>query len=336
MYKLLLFASLFLTVFSISAAKIIDDEHVTKETDCFTGIFADYDSWHQFIAQKNKRKAKNEKAYLKRIKAFEETFPQDMFDNFKTNLTCHNFKYKVDDVEVLGYIIKPKVTKNKLPVLIYNRGGNGNFGNVYFAAMMRNLFPLAEQGFVVIGSQYRGTLTKNDELDEFGGKDVNDVLALIDFIPHIAGADENRIGMLGVSRGGMQTHLAMQHTNKVKAIATIAGATDLVKELTFRPNMEKHVYVRRIPNYKENKQAELEARSVMNWVDKLSPKVPILLIHGSEDKRVSVENSIQFAKALEAHHIPHKLVVYEGDNHFLMNHKKQLEAELVNWFNTNL
>ncbi|MEM7390362.1 MAG: S9 family peptidase, partial [Pseudomonadota bacterium] len=106
MYKLLLFASLFLTVFSISAAKIIDDEHVTKETDCFTGIFADYDSWHQFIAQKNKRKAKNEEAYLKRIKAFEETFPQDMFDNFKANLTCHNFKYQVDNVEVLGYIIK--------------------------------------------------------------------------------------------------------------------------------------------------------------------------------------------------------------------------------------
>ena len=29
---------------------------------------------------------------------------------------------------MLGYIIKPKVIKNKLPVLIYNRGGNGNFG----------------------------------------------------------------------------------------------------------------------------------------------------------------------------------------------------------------
>ncbi|MFY8282561.1 alpha/beta hydrolase family protein [Pseudoalteromonas sp. SSMSWG5] len=100
--------------------------------------------------------------------------------------------------------------------------------------------------------------------------------------------------------------------------------------------MEKLVYVRRIPNYKENKQAELEARSVMNWVDKLSPKVPILLIHGSDDKRVSVENSIQFAKALDKHQIPHKLVVYDGDNHFLMDHKEQLETELVNWFNTYL
>ena len=58
MYKLLLFASLSLAVFSTSATKIINDEHVTKETDCFTGIFADYASWHQFIAQKNKLKAK--------------------------------------------------------------------------------------------------------------------------------------------------------------------------------------------------------------------------------------------------------------------------------------
>ena len=80
MYKLLLFASLSLAVFSTSATKIINDEHVTKETDCFTGIFADYDSWHQFIAQKNKRKAKTETEYLKRIKAFEDFGHQRCFE----------------------------------------------------------------------------------------------------------------------------------------------------------------------------------------------------------------------------------------------------------------
>jgi len=29
-------------------------------------------------------------------------------------------------------------------------------------------------------------------------------------------------------------------------------------------------------------------------------------------------------------------VVYDGDNHFLIDHKEQLESELVNWFNTYL
>ncbi|MFM9745630.1 alpha/beta hydrolase family protein, partial [Streptomyces brasiliscabiei] len=88
-------------------------------------------------------------------------------------------------------------------------------------------------------------------------------------------------------------------TKQVKAIATIAGATDLLKELEFLPAMEK-VYKHRIPNYKVNKVDELSKRSVLNWVNGLSPEVPILLIHGGNDKRVSVNNSIEFAKALDS------------------------------------
>lgn len=45
---------------------------------------------------------------------------------------------------MFGYIIKFKVIKNKFLVLIYNCGGNGNFGNVYFVVMMCNLFFLVE------------------------------------------------------------------------------------------------------------------------------------------------------------------------------------------------
>ena len=80
--------------------------------------------------------------------------------------------------------------------------------------MMRNLFPIANQGFVIIGSQYRGTGSKNNLLDEFGGKDVNDVTALLDYIPSIKDADPERIGMYGASRGGMQTHLVLKQTKK--------------------------------------------------------------------------------------------------------------------------
>nr|WP_246172652.1 prolyl oligopeptidase family serine peptidase [Marinicella rhabdoformis] len=267
---------------------------------------------------------------------FDSHFGKEKFDYYQSNLSCVNFKYFVDGKTVSGYVIKPKLSTGKLPVLIYNRGGNGNYGAVVFGSMMHNLFPVADEGFVIIGSQYRGTNTRNKTLqDQFGGDDVNDVTALLEYIPNIEDADEQRIGMFGASRGGMQTHLAVKQSKEIKAIAIIAGVIDLVKELDFRPEMEK-VFKATIPDYDKNKVAELEKRSVINWVDELSPKVPILLMHGENDNRVDVNNSIAFADALSKNNIPHKLVVYPGDNHSLMKNKPKAITEIVQWFKKHL
>jgi hypothetical protein len=58
---------------------------------------------------------------------FDSMFGEERFNRYKNNLTYRTFKYLVDGNTVNGYVIKPKLSKHKLPVLIYNRGGNGNF-----------------------------------------------------------------------------------------------------------------------------------------------------------------------------------------------------------------
>ena len=62
------------------------------------------------------------------------------------------------------------------------------------------------------------------------------------------------------------------------------------------------------------------------------PIPPILLLHGQNDKRVSVQRSIELADALAQKNIPHKLVVYANDNHGLMKNKAKADKELVTWF----
>jgi dipeptidyl aminopeptidase/acylaminoacyl peptidase len=262
---------------------------------------------------------------------FDSTFEKQKFNLYKSNLICNNFKYTVDGNIVNGFVIKPKSVQNNIPVLIYNRGGNGNYGAMVFGSMMHNLFPIANEGFVIIGSQYRGTFTDNIMLDEFGGKDVNDVTELFNYIPSIEGADPERIGMFGFSRGGMQTFLALKEVENVKAVAAISGASDLLSGLNYRPGMEK-MYKHRIPGYEHNKEKELAKRSVLTWVEELSPDVPILLIHGTNDKRISKKNSIDFADALSENSIPHKLVLYSGDDHDLTLNKEKSNLELVKWF----
>jgi len=329
--KYLILLSLVFLSLSTQASNSITDERITEQKNCFRSQFTTYDSWRGFMEKKRKKRIKSPEKLFKAMSVFDARFGEDKFNQYLNNLTCSTFKYQVGDKEVHGYIIKPKFTGKKLPVLIYNRGGNGNYGSVVFGSMMHNLFPIANQGFVIIGSQYRGTLTENHMLDEFGGKDVNDVTALFDYIPSIEGADPKRVGMYGASRGGMQTFLALKKLKNIKAVAAIAGNSDLLKGLTYRPEMEK-VYRHRVPGYNENKIEELAKRSVLTWVDELSPNVPILLLHGTNDERVSVNHSIDLADALVQQKIPHKLVLYPQDNHGLVKNKNEVNKELVNWF----
>ncbi len=319
-----------------NTAELIADKSVLAEKNCFGRDFANYNTWRTFISNKMAKKIKNVDRRAKRLANFEHQFTEADFNRFKAELSCRNFQYVVDGIKVQGFIIQPKNSTKKLPVLIYNRGGNGDYGRVVFASMMRNLFPVAEQGFVIIGSQYRGSFSKNKGADdEFGGKDVDDVMALFKLILNINGADAERIGMLGASRGGMQTYLTLKQTDQVKAIAVIAGKSDAIVGLKQRPNMEA-VYRKRVPNYEQNRQAELEKRSVLYWLDKIPQDVPILLLHGMSDERVSVEQSITLAAALEQAGMPHKLVLYPGDDHGLSQNKAQATQEIVAWFDKYL
>ena len=133
----------------------------------------------------------------------------------------------------------------------------------------------------------------------------------------------------------MQSYLAAQNIPSLKAIASIAGNSDLEKVLPWRPVMEK-VYKRSIPGYAENKKSELAKRSVVNWLDKLPQGVPILLLHGDKDKRVNVQQSIDLAAKLKTVGHPHKLIVYPNDKHGLIKYRKALIEELIVWFKKHL
>lgn len=320
-----------------SAQYQINHSDITNQRSCFSGHFTSYESWLAMITKSNKRKAKTEEELQVRLQKFKDIFSQENFARYQASVDCIIFKYKVDNIMVDGYFIQPK-GKQDLPILIYNRGGNGRYGAVNFASMMRTLFPLTDENFAIIGSQYRGAFTNviKGQYDEFGGADVDDVVTLAELIPHIDSVNPQKIGMYGASRGGMQTFLALKRLTNIKAIAVIAGASDLLKELAFRPAME-NVYKKRIPNYKENKEAELSKRSVLHWVEELDTTVPILIQHGDQDLRVSVDNALWLAAALEKRSHPHQLSIYKGEAHGFKGEARVAALdELIAWFKMHL
>ena len=175
------------------------------------------------------------------------------------SIDISKIQYSSDGLKIGGLLVQPKVP-GKYPCIIYNRGGNRDFGNLTLGTALIRMGKIASKGYVVIASNYRGNSQSEGE-EEFGGKDVNDVLNLIDVLPEIENADPEKIGMFGWSRGGMMTYLALKQSDKID-VACVGGArSDLT--IIDRPNMESNVYAELIPNYKENKEIELKKRSAI-------------------------------------------------------------------------
>ncbi|OSY88034.1 hypothetical protein WH52_08370 [Tenacibaculum holothuriorum] len=254
----------------------------------------------------------------------------------KVNL--YEITYLSDGLKIQSYAAFPK-KEGKYPVIIFNRGGNRNYGALSLTPQKNRYFlnpmfsKIANEGFIIIGCNYRGS-GKSEGNDEFGGNDLNDVLNLIKVVKELPKADSTKIGMYGWSRGGMMTYLALTKTNQIKAAVTGGAPSD--KTIINRPKMEAGVYAQLIPNYWKNKEEELKKRSAIYLVDKLPKNVPLLILHGDSDKRVTVANSIKLSKKLEEYKIPHQLKVFEGGNHGLTKYRKKVDSLVINWFKKHL
>jgi dipeptidyl aminopeptidase/acylaminoacyl peptidase len=148
--------------------------------------------------------------------------------------------YLSDGLRIKGYLVAPNHGTH-LPCVIYNRGGNRDFGKWTDESVALELAKIARWGYVVVASQYRGT-AGSEGRDEFGGAEVNDVLTLITLLESYPQADASRIGMYGWSRGGLMTYLALARTDRVRAAVIGAGLTDSFETIQRRPAMEQQVY----------------------------------------------------------------------------------------------
>ena len=248
------------------------------------------------------------------------------------SVDLHKITYLSDGLKVNGFLVKPK-KEGKYPCVIYNRGGNRDFGALSSSFSALELGRIAKEGYVVIASQYRGNGGSEGQ-EEFGGSDVNDVTILTEVLKEVKEADVSRIGMFGWSRGGMMTYIALTKTDKVK-VAVVGGANS---DLTIieRKGMESGVYAELIPDYENNKELELKKRSAIHWVEKFPKDVPILLLHGNSDWRVKSSNSLKLALEFEKHRVPYRLKIFEGADHGINEFKNEMNDEVINWLDKYL
>src|SRR5512139_2559246 len=139
-------------------------------------------------------------------------------------VVVREIEYASDGLRVVGYVAKPEAP-GTWPALIFNRGGNREFGALDDGRAVKRLGSYASWGYVVVASQYRGN-AGGEGREEFGGKDVNDVLNLLPLLDAMPEVDRGRIGMIGWSRGGMMTYLALARSDRIRAAVVGAGLAD--------------------------------------------------------------------------------------------------------------
>ncbi len=239
----------------------------------------------------------------------------------KNNISFYRLTYLSDGLKVTAYVAEPKA-KGKYPCIIANRGGNRDLGQWEPMRIANFLGRMASWNYVVIASQYRG-VDGGEGVEEFGGKDIHDVLNLIPALGQLPQADTGRIGIEGGSRGGMMTYLALKKTCQFKAAVVTAGSADDFKNIASRPNMETKVMAELIPNYWANKEEELRARSAVYWANEMCKTTPILMMHGSSDWRVLPEESMGLMQKLYEYKHPVRFILFEGADHSLTEFQQE-------------
>ena len=241
--------------------------------------------------------------------------------------------YISDGLRVNGYLAMPR-RQGVFPSVIYNRGGNSTLNVWTDEAAIAALGKVASWGYVVVASQYRGA-GGSEGRDEYGGADVDDVLNLIPVLESLPNVDKSRIGMYGASRGGMMTYLALARTDRIRAAVVLSGMSDLFENRNARPEMAG-VFERYMPDYPANAAEALRRRSAIRWVDALPSTVPLLLIHGTADWRVSPSEAFDLARALAATEHPVRFLLYEGGSHGVPEFAAERDAAVRGWLDAYL
>jgi dipeptidyl aminopeptidase/acylaminoacyl peptidase len=244
--------------------------------------------------------------------------------DFEGKITIYRIEYLVDELKVVGFIIRPK-SDNKLPVLIFNRGGNCEYGKLDDERLYR-LSKYALEGYVVLASQYRGN-DGGEGKDAFGGDDVRDVFALSWLGDELPYADKDNKVMIGHSRGGMMTYLSIKKGIDIKAAAVIGAPTNLLRRPLAFP-MES-VLAELVGDFTE-KRSEYCDRSALLWPDKIN--TPILIQHGDADLRVNYEDAEELVELLKKNNSEHKFILYKDGDHALNKYEKDRDREIFDWF----
>ena len=321
MTRFLIICSLLMLIPACSAdTDYIVNQYIPEEIVYIDLMYEEAESYHNIDICQIKATLLEHEYILDVVPIFEYLDPD--------SVVIYRIRYTSDAYEVVGYVIAPAdFMEQEYPILIFNRSGNREAGTI----RLNNIIPLAQRGYVLLASQYRG-VAGGTGTDQFGGDDINDVLRLIDISESFNFAQQGGVYMVGSSRGSKMTYIASRLDDRIVAATVWAGATNAFDTFYERELAMQRVYIDLVGGTPEELPEEFERRSPVMWANEI--QAPFLIVHGGEaDWRTPTHHAINMAEALERYGLPHRLVIYLDIGHdFDELHFMKFLDEMDEWF----
>ncbi|PWA04101.1 S9 family peptidase [Flavobacterium psychrotolerans] len=240
--------------------------------------------------------------------------------------------------ELNAWIIKPKDfnASKKYPVLMYQYSGPGSqqVNNEWNSADDYWFMMLAQQGFIVAcvdgrGTGFKGADFKKCTQKELGKYELEDQIDAAKALANYPYVDKSRIGIWGWSFGGfMASNCIMKGNDVFKMAIAVAPVTNW--------RFYDSIYTERYMQTPQENESGYDDNSPINHVNKLKGK--FLLIHGSGDDNVHVQNSMQMMEALIQANKQFDSQIYPDNNHGIYggNTRIHLYTKMTNFIKENL
>jgi len=244
-----------------------------------------------------------------------------------------HFKSK-DGTTVSGYLYKPLdyVPGKKYPAILRPHGGPVW---AYYAEFDHLPQLYAANGYVVLFPNPRGSSGYGQKFAQaiwadWGNKDFQDDMAMVDYAIEQGIADPAKLGVGGWSYGGISTDFIIAQTSRFKA--AISGAGSAFFSSFYGHDQYQRDYETELGHPWQNK-AVWEKISPFYRVNSIT--TPTLFMGGDSDWNVPILGSEQMYQALKRLGRTTELVVYPGEYHEFKtpSHIKDRLERYLAWYN---
>ncbi len=219
-------------------------------------------------------------------------------------------------VKFRSYVFIPKDLKKgeEYPLIVFPHGGVHSDFNTYYAHIIREL--MAQQ-YIVVAAEYRGSTgygKRHYEKIDYGGREVADVDAsrqyMIDNYPFV---DENRVGIIGWSHGGLiALHNIFDNPDNYDVAYSGVPVSDLIARMGYKTQGYRNLYSAdyHIGQTAYENVEEYKKRSPA-WKAQKLEDVPLLIHSNTNDADVNVLEVQHLIKSLKAYDKDFEYKIYQ-------------------------
>jgi dipeptidyl aminopeptidase/acylaminoacyl peptidase len=225
------------------------------------------------------------------------------------------FKSK-DGTQISGYLYKPPdfVAGKKYPTLLRPHGGPVW---AYYAEYTHLAQFFAAQGYVVLFPNPRGSTGYGEAYAkainaDWGNKDFQDDMAMVDYAIAQGISDPDKLGVFGWSYGGISTDFILAQTKRFKGAISGAGASFFAS--TYGHDRYARDYDFELGHPWEKANREVWDRVSM-FYKVADITTPVMFMGGDIDWNVPILGGEQMYQALKTLGRETELVVYPGEYH---------------------